>query len=210
MRGFYDLSFLPKLTNLKKFEGPAVPTLSLAAQLKNLEELRISGYIDESLDFIGELKNLKLLAIDAEPPIEILDFSFLGELENLEYLDIDLENPSWFGTKAGFKQKNIEKAFELEKLEYLHINMWQKHLETIGGIQNLQNLKYLNLKFKTCSDSRIVDESQFMNFHNMILTEIQILEGENSCQYRLGCQEDKYDMQDHSDGDLVTPTVNVV
>ena len=142
------------LQSLKNLKAPSCQTLPLVAQLKNLEELRIGGYIEESLDFISELKNLKLLTIGGEPPIEILDFSFLGELENLEYLDIALQNPPWQRNKPGFTQKNVEKAFELETLKYLHIDMWQKHLETIEGLQNLQNLKYLSLNFATCNDSR--------------------------------------------------------
>ena len=185
-RGIFDLSFLPKLTKLKKFEGPIVPTLPLVAQLKNLEELRIGGYIEESLDFISELKNLKLLTIGGEPPIEILDFSFLRELENLEYLDIALQNPPWQRNKPGFTQKNVEKAFELEALEYLNIDMWQKHLETIEGLQNLQNLKYLSLNFATCNDSRIADQSIFMDFDNMQAMGMHIAEGDNSCGYYLG------------------------
>jgi Leucine-rich repeat (LRR) protein len=205
MRGFNDLSFLPKLTKLTKFDGPAVPTLPLVAQLNNLEELRINGHIEGNLDFLGELKNLKVLTINAEPVVDILDFSPLGELENLEYLDIKMQNPGWLRNKPGFTQHNIEKVFELETLEYLNISMWQKHLESIEGIHNLKNLKYLGLEFKTSSDSRIVDEAQFMNAKNIILTEVQINEGSNKCQYRLGYLENKYDLQNPGESDLVYP-----
>ena len=193
-RGFYDLSFLPKLINLKKFEGPAVPTLSLISQLENLEELRIGGNIEESLDYIGELKNLKLLTISGGSSVDVLDFSFLEELGNLEDLSIVLP---W----TGFTQKNVEKAFELEGLEYLNIIMWEQQLESIERIKNLQNLKYLKLIFNTCDDSQIVDESQFSSFEALLSAHVRILQGANNCEYFYDFSEDEDESEKSGNGD---------
>jgi hypothetical protein len=198
-RGFYDLSFLPKLKNLKKFEGPTVPTLPLIKQLENLEELRISGSIEESLDYIGELKNLKLLTISGGATVDGLDFTFLEKLENLEYLNIELP---W----TGFTQKNIEKAFELKQLEYLKINMWEQTLESIDRIQNLETLKHLGIGFKNCNDHRIVDESLFSGSNTLLSTHVRILEGTNSCEYFWNImEEDELEKSWSGDADFSEP-----
>ncbi|WP_258218574.1 leucine-rich repeat domain-containing protein [Leptospira interrogans] len=133
-----QLDFISTLWRLKRLRiTHARPkTIDFISRLQNVEELvleYVSGF--ESVEPIGELKNLKALHI--ENVRKVTDFSGLGRTQELRYLSI-------YGTLDWAQPiESFDFLSELKKLEYFDLGFVRSLAKTpaLEALARLKNLK---------------------------------------------------------------------
>ena len=140
---FPDITKPEKITSLKIWHCK-YKTLNALSNFKNLKELIIATYPDDTLKILVELKNLKNLKIIHLPKIS--DLSPLSKLQNLISLSLSTL-PSW---DASNKVTTVTTLKPISKI----INL--KHLELFGVVNPSKSLTELLpcKKLKTATFSK--------------------------------------------------------
>ena len=181
MYGPIDISPLSSLKDLTELDLNIIPIscepLTHLTQLQNLTLNR--GIRQENLNYVFQLSNLKKLTLYSNN--SDLDLSFLGSLRNLEYLDIDAprgSNLTALSNLSCLKSLKIESLklvdcsplSKLTQLKELHIPRG-KNIKDFSFLEPLRNLRSLYL-----NDYYVDDFSPFENLKK--LKELWINDGE--------------------------------
>ncbi len=120
-------------------------SLAPLAELRNLEELVIANFPDESFEFLGSLEKLRFLSVVHMP--KICDIASLAELTQLTSLSLSTL-PSWDASR---------KTTTIESLEPLSTIPALAHLELFGICPPDKSL----VPLEKCKDLRTARISQY-------------------------------------------------
>lgn len=140
-----DISFVSKLTNLKKLVlvlNREIKNVASISNLSNLEVLSVQSSKGIDISFIENLVNLRELSL-SRPWYEaggITDISPLSNLNNLRRLRLTVDDTI----------SDISPIMSLENLEYLELS--GDGISDITPVANLKNLKHLKLNYLGTGD----------------------------------------------------------
>lgn len=93
-------------------------SLGSLAELRNLEELVIAGFPDESFEFLARLEKLRLLSVVHMP--QIFDIAPLTKLTQLTSLSLSTL-PSWDASRKTTTIKSLEPLAAIPELAHLEL-----------------------------------------------------------------------------------------
>lgn len=93
-------------------------SLAPLAELRNLEELTIAGFPDESFEFLGELERLRFLSVLHLPKItSVAPLAKLSLLETLSFSTL----PSWDASRKVTIVESLEPLADIPALTHLEL-----------------------------------------------------------------------------------------
>ena len=143
-------------------------TLAPAAKCVNLDELLIAGLLDDSLQFLEPMAQLRYLRIVHMP--RVVSLEPLGMLEKLESLSL-ATSPSWDGAnKRGFVDslEPISKLPRLKHLELFGICPKDLKLEVLKRCPALVSARFS--KYPSVEVDQFYAETRVSNEYNPVST----------------------------------------
>ena len=152
--------------------------------LQNLEELNLSYVPFLNAGKLGELKQLRVLALAGD---DINDFCFLEKLRNLEELIVDVSSQADLECIAGSKLKKlhivVSEGFSnsVNSLEFIRgmsqlesLTLDGLGVEDIGPLSVLRNLKSLSIVNSPVHD--LSPLSELTNLHTLTLNSVLVMD----------------------------------
>lgn len=142
---------LAVLTNLKKLYLDDNP-INQIGKLKSLSKLKRLNINNDDIDDISELKNFKSLQWVRYRNKDIIDMTKLNDLISEPNKEVKFADKS---LEMAIREK-IEKPIgaikksELQRISQL--NLWDKNITNLSGIENLIDLRVLNLGKNNITD----------------------------------------------------------